>query len=102
MLKNEKVLNKLAEIKDQYPLEIGISCTGSNQTEVIKEALDVEVNGIELFTSFQVTFNIFEQALLNVKNLIESAGKKIIVKEALANGRVFPNSAYPKYSKVYK
>lgn len=101
VLTNEKVLNQLAEIKALHNIEIGISCSGDNQVEVIKKALDVEIESVALFDSFQVTFNIFEQSLLDVEHLLETAGKKIIIKEALANGRVFPNNRFSDYKPAY-
>ncbi|MFT6809542.1 MAG: aryl-alcohol dehydrogenase-like predicted oxidoreductase [Saprospiraceae bacterium] len=101
VLKNSKVLNRLAELKEQYGLLIGITTTGANQGEVLKEAMDVEVEGQTLFDAFQVTYNIFDQSLRNIANMSSSYSKRIIIKEALANGRIFSNNSYPNYSKSY-
>lgn len=80
------VLNRLFEIKKESNIEIGLSTSGANQNEVIKKALQVTVNKEKLFTSFQVTFNLLDQSLLLLKN--ELKDHKLIIKEALANGRI--------------
>ena len=102
VLDNEKVLNRLAELKVNHNLHIGITTTGANQVEVLKKALEVVVNGIDLFDAFQVTYNILDQSLLEISELLTNTKKRIIIKEALANGRIFPNKRYPNYHKLYQ
>lgn len=102
VLRNEKILHRLAELKSQHNLLIGITTTGVNQTEVIKKALDVNVAGFPLFDLFQVTYNIFDQSLATISRQLNTLNKKLVIKEALANGRIFPNAKYPHYAKVYK
>lgn len=102
VLENEKVLNRLAELKANHQLHMGITTTGANQVEVIKKALEVAVNGIALFDAFQVTYNVLDQSLAEISQQLTSANKRIIVKEALANGRIFPNERYPHYDKLYQ
>jgi aryl-alcohol dehydrogenase-like predicted oxidoreductase len=102
VLNNSKVLNRLAQLKSEHGLRIGITTTGANQVEVLNKALTIEVDGTELFDLFQVTYNVFDQSLAQVADLIYSQGKRLVIKEALANGRVFPNEKYPHYEKVYK
>lgn len=101
VLENKEVLEKLGELKDLYNFKMGITTTGSNQVEVLKKALDVQVNNAQLFDAFQVSFNILDQSLLEVANDLVANGKRIIVKEALANGRLFRNTNYPVYNKLY-
>lgn len=102
VLKNTEVLQKLAQIKSEYNIRIGLTTTGENQVDVIKSALDISVAGIPLFDVFQVTYNLLDQSLAEISDLLNTAKKRIIIKEALANGRIFPNSKYPKYAKMYK
>ena len=45
-----------------------------------------------LFDSFQVTYNVFEQSCFEQLQRIKESGKLIIIKEGLANGRVFLSS----------
>lgn len=101
VLKNNAVLERLAALKAEHNLKIGITTTGSNQVEVIKEALKITVNGNALFDAFQVTFNMLDQSILEVNTLLKSENKMLIVKEALANGRVFPNEKYQQYQAMY-
>lgn len=102
VLENEAVLNRLAELKQEHNLLIGITTSGSNQVQVINHALGVEVSGKPLFDAFQVTYNIFDQSLAQIVQELSNQDKRVIIKEALANGRTFPNTAYPHYSKAYQ
>jgi aryl-alcohol dehydrogenase-like predicted oxidoreductase len=102
VLNNEAVIEKLAQIKSAHQLKIGITSTGANQVKVIKKALEVDWEGQQLFDTFQATYNILDQSLAEISDLLLSQGKRIIIKEALANGRLFPNEQYPHYSKLYQ
>jgi aryl-alcohol dehydrogenase-like predicted oxidoreductase len=101
VLSNTDVLSKLHELKQQYHLKIGISSSGTEQEKIIEKAQTIGFDGEDLFDSYQVTFNLFEQSCFNVlKSLIEH-GKTVIIKEALANGRVFKNPKFPEHQSVY-
>lgn len=102
VLKNEAVIEKLAQIKSAHQLKIGITSTGTNQVEVIKKALEVHWEGQQLFDTFQATYNLLDQHLAEIRDLLLSQGKRIIIKEALANGRLFPNEQYPHYNRLYR
>lgn len=101
VLENEAILNRLADFKKENQIEIGITTTGANQIEVVKKALSISINGIALFDAFQVTYNILDQSLLTIYPELLAQNKKIIIKEALANGRLFRNSKYPHYKDLY-
>ncbi len=101
VLENEAILNQLAKLKHEHGLKIGITTSGDNQVQVLKKALTVQVNGLELFDAFQVTYNILDQSLTEIMPLLHSLSKRIIIKEALANGRLFPNKNYPNYTPLY-
>lgn len=102
VLNNQAILNRLFDLKKENDLEMGITSTGANQLEVLKTALDVEVEGQQLFDLFQVTYNIFDQSLGSMAQEMVGQNKKLVIKEALANGRIFPNEKYPNYSAAYK
>ncbi|MFK8104470.1 MAG: aldo/keto reductase [Saprospiraceae bacterium] len=102
VLENKKVLDRLAELKIEHGLRIGISTTGANQLAVLRKALEVEVEGILLFDVFQVTYNIFDQSLATISDRLFKENKRMIIKEALANGRVFPNNNYTHYANAYE
>ena len=101
VLQNKPVLEKLLEIKRTTGLTIGISTSGPNQKEVIENALQIRIDGEVVFDSFQVTFNMLEQAVLPVLRDIKLQDKKLIVKEAMANGRIFENEKYAQYQSLY-
>ncbi|MFS4483708.1 aldo/keto reductase [Hyunsoonleella sp. 2307UL5-6] len=101
VLQNEAVLNQLYKIKKETGLKIGITTSGANQKDVITSALKIQIKNKDLFDSFQVTYNVFEQDTFQVLKSALSNGKDIIIKEGLANGRVFPNKTFNHYSKSY-
>lgn len=101
ILNNTDVLKHLAFLKKEHNLQIGITTTGSNQLEVLKKALDVSVEGKQLFDGFQITYNILDQSLEAIAKELVQQDKKIIIKEGVANGRIFRNSTYPEYAKLY-
>ncbi|WP_342773095.1 aldo/keto reductase [Flavobacterium cellulosilyticum] len=108
ILKNEAVLKQLHTIKKNNSLQIGISTSGANQNEILLEAMTIKVDDDYLFDSFQVTYNILEQSTFDILTILHSKNKTIIIKEALANGRVFNienETVFPildKLSKKYK
>lgn len=101
VLENEAVLNRLHQIKTETGIHIGLTTTGVNQVEVLKKAFTIEVEGEKLFQSFQSTFNILDQSLLELKDELNQIEGTFIIKEALANGRLIPNKNYLEYSKLY-
>ena len=101
VLNNKDVLHRLHELKKEFNINIGLSVSGEYQNEIIKKALLIEVNHQPLFDSFQVTYNVFNQHLLELIKYLNGFDKKLIIKEALANGRVFPNHKYPHYNNIY-
>lgn len=89
VLENNAVLEELFRLKKEHKLQIGLSSSGVNQSEIIEKALKIKINNEMLFDSFQVTFNFLEQATFSTLKKAQELGKTIIIKEALANGRVF-------------
>ncbi len=102
VLANQAILNHLAEVKANHNLLMGITTSGTNQVAVIQKALEVVINGIPLFDAFQVTYNILDQSLAEINQKLLQENKRMIIKEALANGRIFPNEKYPHYGGLYK
>ncbi len=94
VLVNEAVLDALYDLKRSTGVKIGLTVSGVSQKEILKAAFSIQKNGELLFDSYQLTFNIFEQSVVAILTEIKAAGKFVIVKEGLANGRVFlENSA---------
>ncbi|WP_296311681.1 aldo/keto reductase [Winogradskyella sp. UBA3174] len=101
VLKNTDVLARLYELKQQHQLKIGISSSGIEQVKIIEVAQKINFDGVDLFDSYQVTFNIFEQSCFNILKELLAHNKTIIIKEALANGRVFKNTKFSEHEKAY-
>ena len=96
VLENEAVLAELARLKASG-LKIGLSLSGANQAETLERALAVRLeDGRLLFDAVQATWNLLEQSAGAALAAAHAAGLGVIVKEALANGRLTPRSAEPK------
>ncbi|MEM7104762.1 MAG: aldo/keto reductase [Bacteroidota bacterium] len=102
VLENNGVLNRLGELKAKYGIHIGLSASGTQQAAILKAASEVTYDDQPLFTAFQVTFNMLEQSVLDSANKLRNEGKRIIIKEALGNGRVFSNQRFPHYNVLYE
>ena len=101
ILDNNEVLQKLFEIKKETGLKIGITTSGENQGDVLKYASQIRMNNKPLFESFQVTYNILEASTHELLKELMIAGRIVIIKEALANGRLFSNDKYKHYANLY-
>ena len=102
VLDNSEVLNRLYELKKKHQIKIGLTTTGHNQAEVLSRAIDITVQSEALFEVFQVTYNVLDQSVYEAAGRIIEDNRKLVIKEALANGRLFPNKNYPGYSDLYK
>jgi aryl-alcohol dehydrogenase-like predicted oxidoreductase len=67
---------------------VGISTSGPAQGDAIRAALDIAVGGEPLFRSVQATWNLLEPSAGAALAEAHAAGRLVIVKEALANGRL--------------
>lgn len=67
---------------------VGLSLSGPNQSETLRRALGVEVDGLPLFSAVQATWNLMETSAGDALAEAKGAGWTVIVKEALANGRL--------------
>jgi aryl-alcohol dehydrogenase-like predicted oxidoreductase len=82
VLDDPAVLEELARLRSTG-LSIGLTVTGPSQSETIERALDA--GG---FDSVQATWNLLERAAESALAAAHDAGLGVIVKEALANGRL--------------
>ena len=62
---------------------IGLSASGPHQADTIRRALSLTVDGQQLFTATEVTWNLLEPSVGPA-----AAGWAVLVKEAVANGRL--------------
>ena len=101
VLDNAEVLHQLYEIKKETGLKIGISASGERQSEIVDYASQIKIKNEPLFESFQVTYNILETSTHDILERLIKTGRLVIIKEALANGRVFKNDDYTHYESLY-
>ncbi|MGH2994948.1 MAG: aldo/keto reductase [Gaiellaceae bacterium] len=89
VLENREVLDELARLR-KAGLAIGLTVTGPRQADTIERAL--EVGG---FDAVQATWNLLERSAGRALEGAHAAGLVVIVKEALANGRLTPRGDVP-------
>jgi len=87
VLDDTEVLHLLSRLKSDGLL-IGLSISGAGQPAVLEKALGIELDGQRLFDSAQLTYNVLEQSAAPALEAAAAEGLGIIVKEALANGRL--------------
>jgi aryl-alcohol dehydrogenase-like predicted oxidoreductase len=87
VLDDHAVLNELNTLRASR-LTIGVSVSGPRQADVIRRALDVSVDGVNPFQSVQATWNLLEPSAGPALAEAHDAGWGVIIKEALANGRL--------------
>lgn len=102
VLDNKEVLRRLYKIGKEHNLTIGLSTTGADQVEILERARGIEIEGEPLFGSFQSTYNIMEQSIFRLKTSLEQEGRRLILKESLANGRLMPNTSYSHNNGLYR
>ena len=87
ILDDRAVLSALNELR-AGGLVIGLSVSGPRQAEVIRRAMAIDVDGVNPFQSVQATWNILEPSSGAALAEAHAAGWGVIIKEALANGRL--------------
>ncbi|MCX5344716.1 aldo/keto reductase [Streptomyces atratus] len=69
-------------------VSVGLSTSGPAQADAIRAALAVTVDGEPLFRTVQATYNALETSAGTALAEAHDAGLTVIVKEAMANGRL--------------
>lgn len=87
VLDDRHLLTEMAELK-RAGVRIGFSTSGPAQAEVIDRALDVRIDGARLFDAVQATWNLLEPSAESALAAAHAEGLGVIVKEAVANGRL--------------
>jgi aryl-alcohol dehydrogenase-like predicted oxidoreductase len=82
VLEDDAVLGDLKGLKETG-VAVGLSVTGPRQAETIARALELGV-----FDAVQATWNLLERSSSDALAKAHEAGMGVIVKEALANGRL--------------
>ena len=87
VLDDHGVLAELARLKEKG-IAIGLSVSGPGQPDVIRRSLEIRVDGEPVFQTVQATWNLLERSAGLALAEAHEAGYGIIVKEAVANGRL--------------
>jgi aryl-alcohol dehydrogenase-like predicted oxidoreductase len=91
---DHSLLAALARLRAEGVI-IGLSTSGPQQAGTIRKALQLTVDGQQLFTEAQVTWNLLEPSAGPAAAEAASAGWAVLVKEAVANGRLAPGGGPP-------
>ena len=92
VLENTDVLHELVRLRSSG-LVVGLTVTGPNQADTIRRALRVNVDGVNPFQVVQATWNLLERSAGVALDEAKAAGWGVIIKEALANGRLADRDA---------
>jgi aryl-alcohol dehydrogenase-like predicted oxidoreductase len=87
VLHDRELLNGLAELRSTG-VAVGLTVTGPRQRATIEQALEVG-----LFDTVQATWNLLERSAEPALETAHAAGLGVIVKEAVANGRLTARGA---------
>jgi aryl-alcohol dehydrogenase-like predicted oxidoreductase len=90
VLENDAVLDALAALR-ATGVAIGLTTSGTSQAETLDRAL-----ALDLFDTAQVTWNLHERAATAALERAHAAGFGVLIKEALANGRLARRGAHPR------
>jgi aryl-alcohol dehydrogenase-like predicted oxidoreductase len=96
VLTNKAVLTELANLRNRG-LAIGFSVSGTQQADTIQRALEIEFDGVLLFSAVQATWNLLEQSTTPALQEAHEAGLGVIIKEGLANGRLTTRNDSPDF-----
>jgi aryl-alcohol dehydrogenase-like predicted oxidoreductase len=87
VLADDGVLDALAGLRDEGVV-VGLTTSGADQAAVIRAAVGIRRGGEPLFGSVQSTWNVLERSAGPALAEAREAGFGVIVKEAMANGRL--------------
>jgi aryl-alcohol dehydrogenase-like predicted oxidoreductase len=87
VLDDGRVLDALAALRDGG-LRLGVTVSGPRQAETVRKAVAVRRGGMPLFAAVQATWNVLERSCEDALREAHAAGRTVIAKEVLANGRL--------------
>jgi aryl-alcohol dehydrogenase-like predicted oxidoreductase len=97
VLEDAGVLSELVRLREEG-CGVGLSVSGPRQAETIRRALAVRVDGRPLFQVVQATWNLLERSAGPALTKAHAAGCRVVVKEALANGRLTDRNVAPEFA----
>jgi aryl-alcohol dehydrogenase-like predicted oxidoreductase len=87
LFSDEPLIDALAGLSASG-VEVGFSTSGPAQADAVRRAFGLEVAGRPVFTAVQSTWNVLETSAGAALAEARAAGKRVLVKETLANGRL--------------
>jgi aryl-alcohol dehydrogenase-like predicted oxidoreductase len=84
---DQPLIEALAELSANG-VAVGFSTSGPAQADAIERAFALEVAGRPVFSAVQSTWNVLERSAGPALAAAHAAGKRVLVKETLANGRL--------------
>ena len=90
VLEDAEVLDALTSLSFSG-VAIGLSLSGPDQARTLERALELTAEGRAPFVSVQATWNLLEPSVGPTLQAAHDAGWGVIIKEAVANGRLTPN-----------
>ncbi|WNG42735.1 aldo/keto reductase [Archangium minus] len=94
VLEDTGVLEELGQLRDSG-VRVGLTLSGPRQAEVLRRALELRVGGSPLFSCVQATWNVLERSVGPALAEAHAAGWGVIIKEAVANGRLTARNEDP-------
>jgi aryl-alcohol dehydrogenase-like predicted oxidoreductase len=91
------VIGELARLKADG-VRVGLSLSGPRQGETLRRALAITVDGVRLFDCVQATWNLLERSAGLALVEARTSGMGVVIKEALANGRLTPRNDDPDFA----
>ena len=98
VLADQAVMEELAWLRDQG-MVIGLSLSGPQQTETLQVAMEIKIGGKRVFDCVQATWNVLEKSAGPTLQAAHQQGMGVIVKEALANGRLTSRNLDPEFTR---
>ena len=94
LFEDQALLAALARLRADGVL-VGLTTSGPRQADTLRHALTVTADGQPVFGAAQVTWNLLEPSVGPAAAEVAAAGWPVLVKEAVANGRLVPGQAPP-------
>lgn len=94
VLDDAEVLDALTQLSERGVV-VGLSLTGPGQAATLRRALAVTAQRGGPFAAVQATWNLLEPSVADALAEAADAGWGVIVKEAVANGRLTPRGRPP-------
>lgn len=94
VLGDKGVLTRLAGLASEG-VRVGLSTSGPRQADTLRRALELRVDGVNPLSVVQATWNLLEPSAGTALAQAHAAGWGVVVKEAVANGRLTARGQLP-------